>query len=50
MSNQENENILQTDKELHEEAGLEYAGVDEEGELLYIGTDKSWKAFSKLTN
>ena len=49
MSNQENEKILETDKELHEEAGLQYAGVDDEGELLYIGADKNWKKFNLLT-
>ena len=49
MSNQENDKVIETDKELHAEAGLEYAGVDDEGELLYIGTDKAWKLFNKLT-
>lgn len=33
---------------MHEEAGLAYGGFDEEKNVLWIGTDLSWKLYEEL--
>ena len=42
-------NDSERDFELHEEAGLVPAGVDEEGNNQWIGTDKQWQRYTELT-
>jgi len=34
---------------LASECGLAFSGVDDEGELNFIGTEKEWKKFEKLS-
>lgn len=35
-------------RNLAEQAGLTISGVDEDGEIEFIGTDKEWKKFNEL--
>lgn len=35
-------------KDLHEEAGLAPVGVNAEGEMEWIGTDKEWRAYEMI--
>jgi len=41
---------LEGDDDLHTQAGLVDVGVDEEGEIQYIGTRSQWSKFEQLTN
>jgi hypothetical protein len=36
------------ENDLHIEAGLTYAGENEEGEIEWIGTEKQWEAFRNI--
>lgn len=48
MSNKQTDTWLEYDKELHEEAGLVYSGLNADGEPEYIGTDAQWKKYNKI--
>lgn len=37
-----------TDINLHEEAGLLFDGMDEDGDFEYIGSEKQWKKYYSL--
>lgn len=39
---------VNTDIDLHEEAGLLCDGVNEDGDLEWIGSDKQWKKYHSL--
>ena len=35
-------------KDLHEEAGLVKAGLNDDGEQLWIGTEAQWKLYEQM--
>lgn len=35
-------------KDLHEQAGLIKAGFDEDGEQLWLGTEKQWRLYEQM--
>lgn len=47
---EQNDQILKDDYDKHIEAGLAYAGLDDDGEALYIGTDSQWRKYEQLIN
>ena len=42
------DNQQQKNKIAHEDCGLAYAGVNDEGQAEYIGEDKQWNFYNKL--
>lgn len=54
MSLKQNDVVLESqleaeaEKDLHEEAGLVRAGLNEDGEQEWIGTDEQWHFFEQL--
>jgi hypothetical protein len=49
MSDKNNDLIEDQIKEFAEEAGLIFSGRNEEGEIEWLGTNKSWDKFTSLT-
>jgi hypothetical protein len=48
MSNKQNDQYNETIHQLHLDAGLTYAGINNDNELEYIGTDKAWEKYEQL--
>lgn len=43
-------NNLPANEDLHSQAGLTDVGLDEDGNVEWIGTQKQWKEYERLSN